>query len=106
MITAICFGSIFGVPFFILGLILIRDRDRTWAINLRESRDKGVPPRRTKAWDLSQQLFGALLILFGGLVLWALILFNHRESLVVPYETNYFASMGNTFSVMVKRATQ
>ena len=30
MIAAICFGALFGVPFIIWGLILIRDRDRTW----------------------------------------------------------------------------
>ena len=83
MIAAICFGALFGVPFIIWGLILIRDRDRTWQKKLQRGKD-AVPPQRTRAWDMRQQFYGLLLILFGVIVLLSLSLFNYLAQGISP----------------------
>ena len=83
MIAAICFGALFGVPFIIWGLILIRDRDRTWQQKLQRSK-ANVPPKRSRAWDMRQQLYGLLLILFGVIVLLSLSLFNYLAEGITP----------------------
>ena len=83
MIAAICFGALFGVPFIIWGLILIRDRDRTWQKQLQRGKD-AVPPQRTRAWDMRQQFYGLLLILFGVIVLLSLSLVNYLAQGISP----------------------
>ena len=83
MLAAICFGSIFGVPFIVWGFILIIDRDRTWQRNLRRARGN-MAPRRTSAWDRRQIIYGALLIIFGSAALVALSLFNYLAQSISP----------------------
>ena len=83
VIAAICFGSIFGVPFIIWGVILIVDRDRTWQRNLRRGIES-TTPRRTSAWDRRQIFYGSLLIFFGVAVLFILSLFNYLAQSMSP----------------------
>ena len=68
MAAAICFGSIFGFPFVIWGVILIVDRDRTWRRQLQRSQADS-PPRRTASWERRQIIYGTLLVIFGVTVL-------------------------------------
>ena len=83
MVAAVCFGSIFGIPFIVWGIILIIDRDRSWQRRLRHARGK-VAPRRTGAWDRRQVIYGVLLIIFGGAVLLALTVFNYLAQSISP----------------------
>lgn len=64
MLAAVCFGSIFGLPFVVWGLILIVDRDRSWQRKLQRSTG-GRPPRRTASWDRRQIIYGTILLMFG-----------------------------------------
>jgi len=83
MLAALCFGSIFGLPFIAWGVILIVDRDRTWRRNLQRSRDES-PPRRTRAWDRGQIIYGTLLALFGATVLLLFSIFNYLAQAISP----------------------
>jgi len=71
MVAAVCFGSIFGFPFIIWGIILIIDRDRTWQRRLRRARGNEAQ-RRTRAWDRRQVIYGALLVIFPMLIVFLL----------------------------------
>ncbi len=82
VIEALCFGAIFGIPFIVWGLILIFDRERTWQKKLQ--RRANSPPQRTRAWDRRQILYGALLILFGAVLLIALTIFNFLAQAISP----------------------
>jgi len=83
MVAAVCFGSIFGFPFIIWGIILIIDRDRTWQRRLRRARGNEAQ-RRTRAWDRRQVIYGALLVIFGGAVFADLTLFNYLAQSISP----------------------
>ena len=83
MIAAICFGSMFGVPFIVWGIILIADRDRTWRKKLERGRESS-PPQRTRNWDRRQMLYGSLLILFGIVILMLLSAFNYLAQTISP----------------------
>ncbi len=64
MLAAVCFGSIFGLPFVVWGVILIVDRDRSWRRKFERSR-ADPPPRRTASWDRRQIIYGMILLMFG-----------------------------------------
>lgn len=83
MAAAICFGSVFGLPFIVWGFILIVDRDRTWQRQLQRNRSNR-PKRRTRAWDRRQIAYGALLIVFGLAVLLLLSAFNYVAQSISP----------------------
>lgn len=83
MLAAVCFGSIFGVPFIAWGVILIVNRDRTWQRKRQRSQDQS-PPRRTRAWDRRQILYGTLLAVFGAVVLLLFSVFNYLAQAVSP----------------------
>jgi hypothetical protein len=83
MVAAICFGSIFGFPFIVWGVILIVDRDRTWRRGIQRAHGH-TPPRRTPAWDRRQIMYGTLLVIFGGAVLLAFSVFNYLAQLISP----------------------
>ncbi|MCY4061335.1 MAG: hypothetical protein OXG53_03090 [Chloroflexi bacterium] len=83
MLAALCFGSIFGLPFIAWGVILIVDRDRTWRRKLQRSRDES-PPRRTRAWDQRQIIYGSLLVVFGATVLLLFSIFNYLAQAISP----------------------
>lgn len=83
MLAALCFGSIFGLPFIVWGIILIVDRDRTWQRKLRRSQD-GSAPRRTRAWDRRQIIYGTLLAVFGAVLLLLFSVFNYLAQAVSP----------------------
>ena len=83
MVAALCFGSIFGIPFIVWGVILIFDRDRTWQRSMRRARGDR-PAKRTRAWDRRQILVGALLVVFGGVILLALAAFNYLAQSISP----------------------
>ena len=83
MIGALCFGSLFGLPFVAWGIILIADRDRTW--QKQQAQSNASPPRqRSRAWDRRQILYGALLIAFGAALIILLSLFNYAAQAVSP----------------------
>ena len=83
MIPALCFGAVFGCPFIIWGLLLIFDRGRIWQKKLANSASSH-PPKRTRAWDIRQIIYGALLIAFGAAVIIALSLFNYAAQSISP----------------------
>lgn len=83
MIPALCFGAVFGFPFIIWGLLLIFDRGRTWQKKLANSA-ASHPPKRTRAWDIRQIIYGALLIAFGAAVIIAFSLFNYAAQSISP----------------------
>lgn len=83
MIPALCFGSVFGLPFIAWGLILIIDRDRTWQRKLSRGRES-PPPRRSRAWDRRQILYGSCLILFGAAILLLLSAANYWAQSIAP----------------------
>lgn len=83
MIAALCFGSLFGLPFIAWGIILIFDRDRTWRKRLERGREES-PLQRTKAWDRRQIIYGSLLILFGIAALALLSVLNYLAQSVSP----------------------
>ncbi len=83
MLAAICFGSIFGLPFIVWGVILIVDRDRSWQRNLQRSHGDS-PPRRTPAWDRRQIIYGTLLVVFGATILLLFSAFNYLAQAVSP----------------------
>lgn len=83
MLAAICFGSIFGLPFIVWGVILIVDRDRTWRRKLQRSHADS-PPRRTRAWDRRQVIYGTLLAVFGTALLLLLSVFNYLAQAISP----------------------
>lgn len=83
MLAALCFGSIFGLPFIVWGFILIVDRDRTWQRKLQRSQDES-PPRRTRAWDRRQILYGTLVAVFGAIALLLLSIFNYLAQAISP----------------------
>lgn len=81
MIAALCFGALFGFPLIVWGLLLIFDRDRTWQKKL--TRAVG-PLQRSRAWDIRQIIYGALLVAFGAAILIALTLFNYAAQGISP----------------------
>ena len=81
MLAAICFGAVFGVPFIIMGAILIFDRDRSWR---RVQQRATAPQRRSPAWDRRQILYGCLLICLGSFLLVALGVFNYLAQGISP----------------------
>ena len=81
MLGAICFGSAFGLPFIIWGALLIFDRDRSWQ---RLQRRADAPPRRTKAWDRRQIVYGGLLVALGTALFVALGAINFLLQAVSP----------------------
>ena len=83
MLAALCFGSIFGLPFIVWGVILVVDRDRTWQRKLQRSHDDS-PPRRTRAWDRRQIIYGTLLAIFGAFVLLLFSAFNFLAQAISP----------------------
>ena len=83
MIAALCFGSLFGFPFIIWGVILIVDRDRSWQKILQRGQ-QATPPKRTRAWDRRQIAYGSLLILLGATVLLLLSVFNYLAQGISP----------------------
>ena len=62
MFGAMCFGGVFGLPLIIMGALLIFDRDRSWQ---KLQRRATPPPRRTRAWDRRQIVYGCLLVALG-----------------------------------------
>ena len=83
MVAALCFGSIFGFPFIIWGVILVVDRDRTWQCQLQRGNADKLP-RRTRAWDRRQITYGALLMLFGAIIVILLTTFNFLAQGISP----------------------
>ena len=83
MIAALCFGTLFGFPFIIWGLLLIFDRSRTWQKKLAHG-TANHPPKRTRAWDIRQIIYGALLVAFGTAVVIAFSLFNYAAQGISP----------------------
>jgi len=82
VLAALCFGAVFGLPFIAWGGILIFDRDRTWQKKL--ARPAQRPPRRSRAWDRRQILYGLLLIGFGAALFFFLSLFNYLAQAISP----------------------
>ncbi len=81
MLGAICFGGIFGLPLIIWGALLIFDRDRSWQkLQTRAT----APPRRTKAWDRRQVVYGCLLVALGLALLISLGTINFLLQAVSP----------------------
>ena len=83
MISAICFGAVFGFPFILWGLFLIFDRDRTWQHILAKSKSN-TPPKRTRAWDIRQQIYGTLMVIIGTLILLGLTILNFAAQQISP----------------------
>jgi len=83
MAGAICFGTIFGFPFIVWGLFLMLDRDRTWQRKLNKSK-ASEPPKRTRAWDTRQIIYGTVMIIIGTTILIALALFNLAAQQISP----------------------
>lgn len=83
MLAAICFGTIFGAPFIVWGVILIVDRDRTWQRKLQRSKSVS-PPRRSASWDRRQIIYGSLLVVFGLMVLLLFSAFNYLVQSISP----------------------
>ena len=83
MIAALCFGALFGLPFVIWGLFLIFDRSRSWQKRLARS-TSNTPPKRTRAWDIRQIIYGTLMILFGAALIIVLSLFNYAAQSISP----------------------
>ena len=83
MLAAICFGSIFGLPFIVWGVILIVDRDRTWQRNLQRNHGDS-PPQRSAAWDRRQIIYGTLLAVFGATILLLFSTFNYLAGAISP----------------------
>lgn len=83
MLAALCFGSFFGLPFIAWGVILIVDRDRTWQRKLQRGPGDS-PPRRTRAWDRRQIIYGTLLAAFGAALLLLLSVFNYLAQAISP----------------------
>jgi len=83
MLAAICFGSIFGLPFIAWGVILIVDRDRTWQRKLQRNHGE-CRPQRTRAWDRRQIIYGTLLTVFGATVLLLFSIFNYLAQAISP----------------------
>lgn len=83
MAAAICFGSIFGLPFIVWGVILVVDRDRSWQRKLQRSR-AASPPRRSANWDRRQIIYGLLLAIFGVTVLLLFSAFNFLAQSISP----------------------
>ncbi len=83
MIAAMCFGSVFGLPFIACGIILIADRDRTWRRKSQRSTSASAP-QRTAAWDRRQIFYGLLLILLGSVIFGALAAFNYFAQSIAP----------------------
>ena len=83
VIAAICFGTAFGFPFIVWGIILMATRDRSWQRRLQRAK-AGERPRRTSAWDRCQMLYGTLLILFGAIVFILLTAFNFLAQGISP----------------------
>ncbi len=81
MLSAICFGGIFGLPLIIWGALLIFDRDRSW----QKLQTRPTPPsRRTKAWDRRQVVYGCLLVAVGLALLISLGTINYLLQAVSP----------------------
>ena len=83
MLAAICFGSIFGLPFIAWGVILIVDRDRTWQRKLQRNHENS-PPLRTPDWDRRQIIYGTLLTVLGATVLLLFSVFNYLTQAISP----------------------
>lgn len=83
MLAAICFGTIFGAPFIVWGVILIVDRDRTWQRKLQRSK-RASPPCRSASWDRWQIIQGSLLLVFGLTVLLLFSAFNYFAQSISP----------------------
>ncbi len=83
VIHALCFGMFFGFPFIVWGWILIFDRDRTWQKRLRRSQSRQMP-KRTRAWDIRQLTYGALMIVLGITIISLLTFFNYLAQGVSP----------------------
>lgn len=83
MLAAICFGSIFGLPFVVWGVILIVDRDRTWRRKLERSR-ADQRPRRTAGWDRRQIIYGTILAVFGLAICLLFSAFNYLAQSISP----------------------
>ena len=83
LIPALCFGGAFGLPLIIWGLILIVDRDRSWQRKLRTSRAT-QPPRRSRAWDRRQILYGSLLMALGLALMALLSALNYLAQGISP----------------------
>ncbi len=83
MIGAICFGSIFGLPFIAWGVILIIDRDRSWQRYLRRNHGDRRP-RRSPSWERRQIIYGALLVILGAAILLLLSAFNYLAGAISP----------------------
>ncbi|MCY4144834.1 MAG: hypothetical protein OXE95_12545 [Chloroflexi bacterium] len=81
MLGAICFGGVFGLPMIIWGALLICDRDRSWQ---RLQKRANAPPRRTKAWDRRQIVYGGLLVALGMVLLIVLSAINFRLQAISP----------------------
>ncbi|MCY4466403.1 MAG: hypothetical protein OXE46_12790 [Chloroflexi bacterium] len=82
MLGAICFGAVFGLPFIIWGALLIFDRDRSW--QRLQRRATASPPRRRKAWDRRQIVYGCLLVALGLALLISLGAINFLLQAVSP----------------------
>lgn len=83
MLAAICFGSIFGAPFVLWGMILIVDRDRSWQRKFERSRAER-PPRRTASWDRRQIIYGTILVILGAAVFLLFSAFNYLAQSISP----------------------
>ena len=83
MIAALCFGALFGLPFIVWGLLLIFDRSRTWQKKLVHSKANTLP-KRTRAWDIRQIIYGTLMVIFGAVIIIALSLFNYAAQNISP----------------------
>jgi len=83
VIAALCFGTLFGLPFVIGGLFLIFDRSRSWQKRLARSAANS-PPKRTRSWDIRQIIYGTLMILFGTALIIVLSLFNYAVQSISP----------------------
>ncbi len=83
MLGALCFGIVFGFPFITWGLFLMFDRDRTWQKKVERHRSKEALIR-TQAWDTRQMIYGAILVAFGVIILFALVVFNLAAQSLSP----------------------
>jgi hypothetical protein len=83
MLAAVCFGTIFGAPFIVWGIILIVDRDRSWQRKVQRSK-RGSTPRRSVGWDRRQIAYGTLLVILGLLLLFLFSAFNYLLQSISP----------------------
>lgn len=76
IVQSFCTGSFFGVPLILWGILLLRDRDRTWEVQRRRNEARGIIRKRTPAWDRRQILYGSLMIFAGAMLIIGLTVFS------------------------------